>query len=150
FADTITPSMVKETRFFLDTIFVTGGTVHDLMTANFTALDHTLSTFYGYGNVQPSDGAESEGFVQVERPAEYGMGILAQGSLLASTAHQAYTSPTQRGLMVTEHFLCMEPPPVPAVVPALSDTTAGTGAVTTREKYEVAHAAPGTGCGNCH
>src|SRR5690606_14990973 len=119
FADSITPLMVEETRGFLDTlVFGNNGTVHDLMTANFTSLNAGLSAFYGYG------GVTGEEFELAPKPPEHGMGILAQGSLLATTSHQGYTSPTLRGLLVTEHFLCMEPPPVPAVVPALSDTTA--------------------------
>lgn len=144
FAEVISPRMVEETRYFLDTlVFGIKGNVHDLMTANFTALDPTLATFYGYG-------APAAGFESVERPAEQGMGILAQGSLLASSSHQASTSPTLRGLLVTERFLCLEAPPVPAVVPTIESTNEGKTANTTREKYELNHAEPGSVCGNCH
>lgn len=145
FAQDISPLMVEETRYFLDTLVLGDrGTIQDLMLADFTALNDRLSQFYGYGGVSNAE------FDRVTRPPEYGRGILAQGSLLAATSHQAYSSPTQRGLMVTERFLCMEAPPVPAVIPPLEDSIVGTAAVTTREKYETAHAAPGSACGECH
>ncbi len=145
FSEVISPLMVNETRFFLDTlVFGDKGTFADLMTANFTALNGDLAAFYGYGDTA------SDEWSKVTRPPEYGAGLLVQGSLLASTSHQTRTSPTLRGLMVTERFLCMEPPQVPAVVPTIESTNEGKTANTTREKYELNHAAPGTGCGNCH
>ncbi len=145
FAQNISPLMVEETRFFIDTLVLGDrGTVHDLMLADFTALNQHLSSFYGYGGVTGTD------FARVTRPPEWGRGILAQGSILAATSHQAYSSPTQRGLLMTERFLCVEAPPVPAVIPPLEDSVAGSTAVTTREKYELAHAAPGSACATCH
>lgn len=145
FADVITPLMVEETRYFLDTlVFGDKGTFADLMTANFTALNGPLAAFYGYGD------AAATGWSKTTRPPEYGGGLLVQGSLLATTSHQTATSPTLRGLMMTEHFLCMEPPEVPAVVPTIESTNEGKTANTTREKYELNHATPGSTCGNCH
>ncbi len=142
FSAEISPLLVQETREFLDhMVFAKNGTLRDLMTADYTMLSRELSDFYGYG------GASTEQFTEVTRPANYGRGILAQGSLLASRAHQAASSPTLRGLLFTERFLCMEKPPVPNVVPTIESTQ--TKAVnTTREKYELNH---GQGrCGQCH
>lgn len=144
FATEVSPEMVEETRAFLDAVvFDKNGTVHDLMMADFTMLSPTLSQFYGYGGVSAS------GYQEVSRPEEYGMGLLAQGSLLAATAHQGATSPTLRGLLVSEHFLCMEPPAPPAVVPTIESTQVEP-VNTTREKYELNHAAGGASCKNCH
>lgn len=142
FAEEITPRLVEETRFFLDTlVFGDKGNVSDLMKANFTAVDQTLAQFYGFG--------ESSGdWTRVDRPEEHGQGILAQGSLLVMTAHQQHTSPTLRGLLFYERFLCNSKPPVPAFVPSIEETSGGTEAKTTREKYEEHHAQGA--CATCH
>lgn len=142
FAEEVSPLLVVETELFLDQILFNRGTAQSMMTANFTALNDRLSSFYGFG------AAPTPEFVAVERPADRGLGILAQGSLLAATSHQAETSPTLRGLLYTEKFLCMEPPPPPDIVPPLSEAPGIDEAKTTREKYELFH---GTGgCANCH
>lgn len=145
FAEQITPDLVLETRLFLDTlVFGDRGTFRDLMTADFSAHNANLSAHYGWGE------ATDAGFTRVARPPEQGMGILAQGSLLTATAHQDATSPTLRGLLFSERFLCMEAPPPPAVVPTIEATNEDGTANTTREKYELNHAAPETPCGSCH
>jgi hypothetical protein len=79
------------------------------------------------------------------RPDGWGVGLLAQGSLLAINAGNAHTSPTQRGLLVRERFLCGEMPPPPPVV---GDIPPPTGSETTRQRYE-AHAA-NPACSGCH
>ncbi len=82
------------------------------------------------------------------RPPGRGLGLLAQGSLLATTSHQTETSPTLRGLLFTKSFLCVPPPPPPDVVPPLAQAPGIENAKTTREKYELHHGVGG--CANCH
>ena len=144
FAGKISEAMTQETESFINhVVFDTKGTIQDLLTANFSSHNATLSQFYGWGN------AGSDTFETVDRPSEYGRGILAQGSLLAGTSHQAASSPTLRGLMFTQHFLCMDRPPPPNVVPTIESTNVESPVNTTREKYEINHRADIT-CNSCH
>lgn len=132
--------MREETRRFLDLVVLDGGGgLDELLTSRQTTPSVALASFYGFpapaGDYQP-----------VERPETGGIGVLAQGSILASKALPTGSSPTQRGLLVMENFLCRNPPEVPPDVPDLAQPTEGP--VTTRERYETLHA---TGaCKNCH
>src|SRR5690606_28018935 len=66
--------------------------------------------------------------------------------IIASKALPSGSSPTQRGLLVMENFLCRTPPEVPPDVPILPDPVLGQ--VTTRQRYEELHA--NGPCKNCH
>ncbi len=145
FADVISNELIKETQTFLDQlVFGENGTALDLMKANFTALDQTLSTYYGYGNVS------GDTWVRVERPQGLAGGILAQGAVLAATSTQEASSPVRRGLLFTKKFLCMDLPSPPENIPPLESSTEGvdTSNMTTRQKYEELHA-QGV-CAGCH
>jgi len=143
FAESISLKMLDETNLFLNTVvYGDNGGVRQLMTANYTALDPALSTFYGFGDVTEG------GFARVERPANQGVGILAQGSMLAATSHQEATSPTLRGLLFYTRFLCNSRPKPPDIVPPIEEARGVTEAKTTRQKFEEHHAR-GT-CASCH
>jgi hypothetical protein len=140
FATEIAPHLIDETRFFIDqVVFQHGGDLKQLLQAPYTTLNAPLSAFYGFGGV-------SDGWSQVERP--WGAGLLAQGSVLVSTAHERATSPTLRGLLVYKKLLCNDKILPPAIVPTLEESAGE--ANTTRELFEVAHLTKGSGCDNCH
>ncbi len=142
FAAKYSPLLVKETETFLDEVVFGGGTVQELLTANYTMLNGELAQYYGYGN--PTAAV----FERAERPPNQGLGILAQGSLLVTTAHQTETSPTLRGLLFTENFLCVDRPAPPNIIPPLAEAKGIEEAKTTREKYELHHAQGA--CATCH
>lgn len=132
--------MVAETRRFLGEVVVTRGAgLGELLTASYTTPSASLASFYGF----PSPAADYE---LVTRPAARGIGILAQGSLLATLSSPDGSSPTRRGLLVMERLLCREKPLVPADVPVLSAPQPGQ--LTTRQRYEEAHAQGS--CKACH
>ncbi|WP_437991741.1 DUF1592 domain-containing protein [Sorangium sp. So ce145] len=134
--------MQEETRLFLEEIIYTRGAgVTELLTAPTTFLNAQLSTFYGYG------GVTGQGFQRVERPLEWGVGLLAQGSLLAGNSRMDSSSPTHRGLLVFERLLCGHIPPPPANIPAI--TKPDPGKTTTRARYEQIHISA-DGCNTCH
>lgn len=142
FAQQISPLLIEETRMFLDEIvFAENGDVKRLMTADYTAVNGTLADFYGFGETD-------DGWVKATRPPGQGLGILAQGSILASGAHQEATSPTLRGLLFYRRFLCNSKPQVPAMIPTIEESTKDQDAKTTREKYEKHHSVGH--CGACH
>ncbi len=138
------PQLIQETeRFIQEAIFTDGGDYEHLMTADFTMLTQELAAYYGYGqDVATGDWA------RVTRPAERGIGLLAQGAILASTAHEKLTSPTLRGLLVFEKLLCYDRPAPPAGVPPI-EASENQGANTTRARYEQIHLAD-KGCAMCH
>jgi len=137
------PDMAKETRQFLqETVFTGRGGHKELLTADFTTPSATLATFYGFP-------APSADYAKVTRPAGRGVGVLAQGSVIASHSHESASSPTLRGLLVFQRLLCGTKPDVPPNVPALPDSQP-TDAVTTRARYETQHMSAGTACPACH
>jgi Protein of unknown function (DUF1588)/Protein of unknown function (DUF1592)/Protein of unknown function (DUF1595)/Protein of unknown function (DUF1587) len=133
--------MIEETERFLDeVIYHRGAGVRELLTAPYTFVNAELSRFYGYG------GASGD-FEQVDRPADWGVGLLAQGAILAGNAHMDHSSPTHRGLLVYERLLCNEMPPPPANVPPIEAPEPGVS--TTRARYESVHAT-NEACQGCH
>jgi hypothetical protein len=134
--------MLQETSLFLGEAVVTRrGGVRELLTASYTYLDGALSELYGYGSVSGSS------FQLVERPAGQGLGLLAQGAMLAGSAHSDASSPTLRGLVVYEKLMCHQKPAPLAVIPMIEPPSPGT--KTTRQRYEESHGA-NAGCAACH
>jgi len=134
----ISELLIDEIRAFVEEVLYTrNGSLGDLLTADFAIASDELRQFYGW------EGASGE---VVQRPDNWGVGLLAQGAFLASHAHMAYTSPTLRGLTVYRRFLCREVDSPPAEVPAFEPPVPGE--KTTRHHLED-HTANGY-CQNCH
>lgn len=139
--DGVRSALVEETRRFIETVVLDDeGDVQSLLLADYTSLDAVLASYYGWGQV-------GEEPAIVPRPETWGVGLLAQGSLLAANAQIDASSPTQRGLLVYERFLCHERPPVPEDIPAIEPPDPGVS--TTRQRYEESHMA-NAGCRSCH
>jgi len=137
----LSADMVNETQQFIDdVVFTRQGSLSDLLTAPYTFLNANLASFYGYGGATD--------FTKTDRPATYGIGLLAQGSVLAANAHEDASSPTWRGLLIFSKMFCNTRPKPPAGVPPL-DTTNIT-AKTTRQRYEDIHIKQGGACPACH
>ena len=138
----VAPDMVRETQAFIQQVVLAGrGGPTELLTATFTTPSRALSSFYGF----PAPSADYE---KMDRPSGRGIGVLAQGSVIAAHSHEAASSPTLRGLLVFERLLCGQRPQVPANVPTL--VTASPGVKTTRQRYEEQHMSAGSSCPTCH
>jgi hypothetical protein len=74
-------------------------------------------------------------------------GILTLPSYLGSRAHTDASSPVLRGVAVLRNFLCLEPPPVPAMVPPLPPAEKSA-TKTTRERFAQHTSLPS--CAACH
>jgi hypothetical protein len=134
--------MVQETRAFIDGVVLQGGGgLREVLTSPTTYPSRGLATFYGFP-------APSADYAAVMRPANRGLGILAQGSFLATHANSKASSPTLRGLFPFLRMLCQEKPEVPPDVPPLGEPEPGVR--TTRQRYEEVHAKPNTSCAGCH
>jgi hypothetical protein len=133
--------MAEETRNFIDrVVFTEKGGLGQLLTAPYTTIDGSMATYYGL------PAPAGTGYGMVMRPAGQGIGLLAQGSILAERSQSLNSSPTKRGILIRHKFLCMDVPGQPPVVPELPPE--GTGWKTTRERFEKVHA-QGV-CGACH
>jgi len=138
----VAPDMVQETQAFIQQAVLVGrGGPTELLTASYTTPSRALSSFYDFP-------APSADYAKVERPSGRGIGVLAQGSVIAAHSHEAASSPTLRGLLVFERLLCGQRPQVPPNVPTL--VTASPGVKTTRQRYEEQHMSAGTACPTCH
>ena len=139
---TVSADMVQETQKFIQEVVLTGrGNAKDLLTAPFTTPSSALATLYGFP-------APATDFAKVTRPMGRGVGVLAQASLIAAHSHESASSPTLRGLLVFERFLCGTRPQVPPSVPTLVPPSPGQ--KTTRQRYEEQHMAAGSTCPSCH
>jgi len=139
--ETLRSSMIAETKQFLADIVITQkGGVKELLTANYTYVDSGLAALYGFGS------AGGATLTKAQRPAGHGLGLLAQGSILAGSAHADASSPTLRGLVVYERLLCHQRKKPPPNIPTIEAPSPG--AKTTRQRYEESHAKPG--CSACH
>lgn len=137
--DVLRDSMLQETKLFLNEAVVTRqGGVKELLTASYTFVDSSLAALYGFGAASGTD------FALVQRPQ--GLGLLAQGSILAGSAHSDASSPTLRGLVVYEKLLCHQKPKPPPNIPSIE---APAPAKTTRERYETSHRTNAS-CAGCH
>jgi hypothetical protein len=139
--ETLRDQMVAETRYFIGQVVVTqNGGLNELLTANYTTPSASLATFYGF----PAPTAD---YAITQRPAGRGIGLLAQGAMLAALSGPKASSPTKRGVLVMDRLLCRVVPPVPPSVPKLSDPMPGQ--FTTRQHYESIHLSD-AGCKACH
>jgi hypothetical protein len=137
FTAEIRTAMGRETSAFIDHIvFEQAGGVADLLTSPTSVVEPGLAQFYGWP-------ATAGG--PTTRPDGWGVGLLAQGSLLAINAGNTTTSPTQRGALIRERLLCAEIPPPPPVV---GDLPPPTGTQTTRQRYE--QHTSNASCSGCH
>jgi hypothetical protein len=146
----VSADMVQETRAFINQIvFQNAGGLEDLLTANTTNPSRALATYYGTGNMY-SGGfpTPASDYASVTRPAALGIGVLAQGSFLATHAGSDASSPTKRGLFTFYKLFCKPHLEVPPNVPPLDTTSTSAGINTTRDRYEKLHA--GGSCQTCH
>jgi hypothetical protein len=138
---TLRDQLAEETRAFIDRVVrVDRGGLRALLTAPYTTISAPLAGYYGL------PAPPTPGFAQVSRPPGRGIGLLAQGSVLAERSQSLNSSPTKRGILVRQKFLCLPIPAQPAVVPDLP--AAGAGWRTTRQRFESAHAQ--AACAGCH
>jgi hypothetical protein len=112
FTPALGESMRQESlRFFEDVIFDQNADYRTIFNANYTFMDANLAALYG---VQAPAGG---GFQKVNFPSgQMRKGFLGQASHLTRNSHAATSSPTRRGVFISNFLLCSEiPPPPPGV-----------------------------------
>lgn len=140
FNDALRSSMLQATQLFIENIVLApGADVRSFFDSDQTFVDASLAPLYG---VSPP----ASGFAQIRLAADSGRaGILGQAAVLAGHSQADHTSPTRRGVFISETFLCVAPPPPPnGVVTTLPDDPTKTA----RQKLD-AHRTSDS-CKGCH
>jgi Protein of unknown function (DUF1588)/Protein of unknown function (DUF1592)/Protein of unknown function (DUF1595) len=148
----VSQDMAQETRAFItDVVINKQGGLKELLTAQTTNPSKALATYYASGNGSSvSFPAPSSDYASVMRPAGSGVGVLAQGSFLATHAAADHDSPTKRGLFVFYKLFCNPKLTPPPNVPPLDTTTVMADVHTTRDRYEKVHELTQGATGACH
>jgi len=114
FPNPVATAMVHETKMLVEGAYQKGGSLADVLTSPTTYVNASLAKFYGWSTAGLTDTT----FTAQPRPAGQGIGLLAQGGLLARLGTPNSSSPTQRGLFVLRQLLCKDVPAPPADVPS--------------------------------
>ncbi len=137
---TLQGSMVTETSRLLEKAMWGGGDFMEIFDASQGFVDAGLAKLYG---LPPVTG----GFKEVPMPAER-RGLVGQAAFLSNISTVTRTSPTLRGHLIRDMFLCLEVPPPPADVSVTAVEPSKTRPATARERFAVHAADPS--CAGCH
>ena len=142
FDESLRNAFRRETELFLASIFRNGGSVLELLDANYTFLNQRLAEHYGIANVYGSH------FRRIELQDSARGGLLGQGSILTVSSYPNRTSVVLRGKWVLQNLLGTAPPPPPAGTPELPAKSKDGGTLTLREAMEVHR--NNAVCASCH
>ena len=144
FYEQLARDMRRETETFFNALVQDGGTLIDLLSADYSYMNERLARHYGIS------GVAGDHFRKVRYARGERRGVLGHGSILTLTSHANRTSPVLRGKWVMEVLLGTPPPPPPPDVPELEATeSAAEGRfLTVRERMEEHRANPA--CNSCH
>ncbi len=133
--------MKEELALFIESVLLGGGSVVDLLTADYTFLNERLAMHYGIETVK---GAR---FRRVTLDDSSRHGLLGKGAILMMTAYPNRTSPVLRGAWILERLLGAHPPTPPPDVPELPRADRGK-PLTLRARLEQHRESPA--CFSCH
>ncbi len=137
-------AMYDEARLFFQSIVRDNRSVVSFIDADYTFLNGTLATIYGFDNTVTGPEMRKVQLTDANRG-----GILGMPGVLATTSFPNRTSPVRRGVWVLEQVLGEEVPPPPPNVPALDKQDKQTVAnLTLRQRTEL-HRTNAV-CANCH
>jgi hypothetical protein len=132
----------ETTRFFTD-LFQHGGSVLNILDADYTFLNEPLAKHYGIPGVTGVEWRRVDGVKKYSRG-----GVLAQATTLAKQSGASRTSPILRGNWISEVVLGEKLPKPPKGVPPLPDDEAATQGLTVRQLVEKHVSDPK--CAVCH
>jgi len=134
----------RETELFVASTLSEDRSVADLLDANYTFVNERLARHYGIAGVYGSR------FRRVTLPNhDQRGGLLAHGSLLATTSYPDRTSPVLRGkFLLNNIFGLPAPPPPPGVDTNLAEAKPGAMPASIRERLALHRTNPS--CASCH
>jgi hypothetical protein len=134
----------EETELFVGSTLREDRSVLDLLRADYTFVNERVARHYGIPGVYGSRFRR----VSLPNPAQRG-GLLAQGSILATTSYPERTSPVLRGKYLLDNIFGLPvPPPPPGVNTTLPDAKPGATPPTIRER--LAQHRNNAVCSSCH
>ena len=144
FDESLLEAFEEETRLFLTSTLREDRSILDLLRANYTFVNERLARHYGIAGIYGSR------FRRVTLPdPERRGGLLAHGSILATTSYPNRTSPVLRGKWLLDNmFGTPPPPPPPGVNTTLDEPTGGALPPTIRER--LAKHRTNAVCSTCH
>ena len=144
FDDSLLDAFQEETRLFLTSTLREDRSVLDLLRANYTFVNERLAKHYGIPGIYGSRFRR----VTLSNLDQRG-GLLANGSILATTSYPNRTSPVLRGKWLLDNmFGTPPPPPPPGVNTTLDEPTRGALPPTIRER--LAQHRTNAVCSTCH
>lgn len=136
-------AMAEESIQFFTDLFQRGGSVLDVLDADYTFLNEDLARHYGIPDVSGPQWRRVDGVKKFSRG-----GVLAQATTLAKQSGASRTSPILRGNWISEVLLGERLPKPPPGVPPLPDDEAATDGLTVRQLVEKHVSDPK--CAVCH
>lgn len=146
YSSTLAQSMRAESlMFFEDIVWNQNADYRTIFTAEYTFIDANLAALYGV----PAPGGG--GFSKVTLPAsQLRRGFIGQASHLTRNSHAAQTSPTRRGVFLSNLLLCNEIPPPPPGVNTTFPEFDPANPKTKKQYLEEIHHKGGDNCEGCH
>jgi hypothetical protein len=109
--------MRRETEMLFETILREDRSIIEFLSADYTYVNQRLAEHYGI------EGVSGDEFRRVTVNPDQRGGLLGQASILTVTSNPTRTSPVKRGKWILENLLAAPPPPAPAGVPPLKEST---------------------------
>ena len=117
FTKELRADMRRETELLFETILKEDRPLIEFLSADYTFVNQRLAEHYNM------EGIRGDEFRRVPVNAEQRGGLLGQASILTVTSNPTRTSPVKRGKWILENLLASPPPPAPAGVPPLKEST---------------------------
>jgi Protein of unknown function (DUF1592)/Protein of unknown function (DUF1588)/Protein of unknown function (DUF1585)/Protein of unknown function (DUF1595)/Protein of unknown function (DUF1587) len=144
FDDSLLDAFKQETEMFVASTLREDRSILDLLRANYTFVNERLARHYRIPGIYGSRFRR----VELPNPAQRG-GLLAHGSLLATTSYPDRTSPVLRGKWLLNNIFGLPvPPPPPGVDTNLAEIKPGAAPKSIRERLAQHRTDPG--CASCH
>jgi hypothetical protein len=144
FDENLLQAFKEETERFVESTLVEDRGVADLLRADYTFVNERLARHYGIPGIYGTRFRR----VTLPNPSERG-GLLAHGSILATTSYPDRTSPVLRGKWLLDNiFGVTVPPPPPGVDTSFPEVKPGAVAPTIRERLAQHRSNPT--CSSCH
>ncbi len=117
FTKELRADMRRETELLFETIMKEDRPLIEFLSADYTFVNQRLAEHYKI------EGISGDEFRRVTVNPEQRGGLLGQASILTVTSNPTRTSPVKRGKWILDNLLASPPPPAPAGVPPLKEST---------------------------
>jgi mono/diheme cytochrome c family protein len=142
--DSLLEAFERETELFIESTLREDRSVVELLNANYTFVNERLARHYGIPGIYGSRFRR----VSLSNSEQRG-GLLAHGSVLATTSYPDRTSPVLRGKFLLNNILGLpSPPPPPGVDTNLAEVKPNVTPPTIRERLAQHRTNPS--CASCH